>query len=57
MSMFLINLLIVVLILWIIKEILIAVDLGQSVTKIIWIIAIVIGVIYLLFGFTFLPFR
>lgn len=54
MQPFLISLLIVVLVLWLIKVILDAVGLGEPATKIIWIVSIVIGVIWLLTGNTLL---
>lgn len=57
MSVFLVNLLVVVLLLILIKMILEAVSLGEPATKIFWIISLVVGVLWLLFGFISLPLR
>jgi uncharacterized membrane protein YvlD (DUF360 family) len=57
MPEFLIRLLIVVLALWLIQKLIEVVELKEPAPKIIWIVALVLGIIYLLVGAALPPFR
>ena len=46
--------LIVVLLLWIVKEVLGIAGLGEPATRALWIIAVIIAILWLVFGYTFI---